>query len=65
MDTIQVRGYFTLRLKKGGGKLNSGMVPNSSGSTIVEAENLLKKFGNFVAVNRISFKVATGECFGI
>jgi lipooligosaccharide transport system ATP-binding protein len=32
---------------------------------VVEAENLLKKFGGFVAVNRISFRVATGECFGI
>jgi lipooligosaccharide transport system ATP-binding protein len=36
-----------------------------SGQYIVEAENLLKKFGDFVAVNQISFKVATGECFGI
>ncbi len=36
-----------------------------SGSHIVEAENLLKKFGDLVAVNRISFRVATGECFGI
>jgi lipooligosaccharide transport system ATP-binding protein len=32
---------------------------------IVEAENLLKKFGDFIAVNRISFHVAAGECFGI
>ncbi len=36
-----------------------------SGQYIVQAENLLKKFGDFVAVNRISFQVATGECFGI
>jgi lipooligosaccharide transport system ATP-binding protein len=32
---------------------------------IVEAKNLLKKFGDFVAVNQISFKVTSGECFGI
>ena len=36
-----------------------------SGPHIVEAENLLKKFGDLVAVNGISFRVATGECFGI
>jgi lipooligosaccharide transport system ATP-binding protein len=36
-----------------------------SGQYIVQAENLLKKFGDFVAVNQISFQVATGECFGI
>jgi len=35
------------------------------GQYIVKAENLLKKFGDFVAVNRISFQVATGVCFGI
>jgi len=32
---------------------------------IVEASNLLKKYGEFVAVNRISFNVLSGECFGI
>jgi lipooligosaccharide transport system ATP-binding protein len=36
-----------------------------SGPYIVEAENLLKRFGDLVAVNQISFQVATGECFGI
>jgi len=36
-----------------------------SGPYIVEAENLLKKFDDLVAVNRISFRIATGECFGI
>jgi len=35
------------------------------GPYIIEAENLSKKFGNLVAVNGISFRVATGECFGI
>jgi lipooligosaccharide transport system ATP-binding protein len=32
---------------------------------VVEAENLLKKFNDFTAVNRISFKIRQGECFGI
>ena len=43
----------------------SGTRTHFSGQYIVKAENLLKKFGDFVAVNRISFQVATGECFGI
>jgi lipooligosaccharide transport system ATP-binding protein len=45
--------------------LNSGIVTRFSGRYAVEAENLLKKFGDFVAVNHISFRVETGECFGI
>jgi lipooligosaccharide transport system ATP-binding protein len=32
---------------------------------IIEAAHLLKKYGAFVAVNRISFAVFSGECFGI
>ena len=31
----------------------------------VRANHLVKKFGDFVAVNDISFHVAAGECFGI
>ncbi len=34
-------------------------------SVIVSAQDLLKKFGDFVAVDRISFQVFQGECFGI
>jgi lipooligosaccharide transport system ATP-binding protein len=43
----------------------SGTGTNFSVQYVVKAENLLKKFGDFIAVNRISFRVATGECFGI
>lgn len=32
---------------------------------IAEAENLLKKFNNFIAVNHLSFRITPGECFGI
>jgi lipooligosaccharide transport system ATP-binding protein len=32
---------------------------------IIEAEGLTKKFGEFRAVNGISFRVRRGECFGI
>lgn len=34
-------------------------------SVIVSAHDLIKRFGDFVAVNRISFQVFQGECFGI
>jgi lipooligosaccharide transport system ATP-binding protein len=43
----------------------SGTPTHFSGPYIVEAESLLKTFGNLVAVKGISFRVATGECFGI
>src|SRR4030067_1544991 len=32
---------------------------------ILEVDNLLKKYGNFVAVNGISFLVEEGEVFGL
>lgn len=32
---------------------------------IIEADNLTKKFGEFTAVNGISFQVLPGECFGL
>lgn len=34
------------------------------GDTAIEAENLTKKFGNFTAVDSVSFKIAKGEIFG-
>jgi lipooligosaccharide transport system ATP-binding protein len=34
-------------------------------SPVVKAEHLVKRFGDFVAVNDISFQVTPGECFGI
>lgn len=34
-------------------------------SNIIEVKNLIKKYGDFVAVDSISFEVAEGETFGI
>jgi lipooligosaccharide transport system ATP-binding protein len=48
--------------------LESGRSPLISGPVyrdVVEARLLFKKFGDFIAVNRVSFRVAPGECFGI
>lgn len=39
--------------------------PDLSRQYVVDAKNLTKTFNDFVAVNRISFKVTSGECFGI
>jgi len=35
-----------------------------SEEVLIEAEGLTKKFGDFVAVNKIDFKVSKGECVG-
>ncbi|MDD1673068.1 MAG: ABC transporter ATP-binding protein [Methanomicrobiales archaeon] len=35
-----------------------------TGNTVVEAKNLVKRFGNLQAVNGISFQVQEGEAFG-
>lgn len=32
---------------------------------IITVENLIKKFGNFVAVNKVSFNIKKGEIFGL
>ncbi len=37
----------------------------SQRETVIEAENLTKKFGDFVATDQVSFKVARGEIFGL
>ncbi len=44
--------------------------PSANSSTpsypdVVEASRLSKKFGDIVAVNHVSFRVGSGECFGI
>jgi len=37
----------------------------SERETVIEAENLTKKFGDFAATDRVSFKVSRGEIFGL
>ena len=39
-------------------------VPDPNLSPAIEAEGLTKRFGNFVAVNHVSFSIAQGEIFG-
>jgi len=40
------------------------MAAEGTSGPVVEVEALLKRFGDFVAVNRLSFSVAPGEVFG-
>lgn len=37
----------------------------SQRKTVIEAENLTKKFGDFAATDEVSFKVSRGEIFGL
>jgi len=39
-------------------------MPNKEGTAAVAVKNLEKRFGDFIAVNGISFEVARGEVFG-
>jgi pyoluteorin transport system ATP-binding protein len=43
--------------------LSLGIVPD--GGDIIEVRDVIKKFGSFIAVDRISFSVRPGEIFGL
>lgn len=38
--------------------------PGADGETAIEAEHLTKRFGDFTAVNDVSFRITRGEIFG-
>ena len=38
--------------------------PASDGENVIEAENLTIRFGDFTAVNKVSFRIKRGEIFG-
>jgi ABC-type multidrug transport system ATPase subunit len=38
--------------------------PNNSAEAAISAEHLVRRFGNFTAVNDVSFRVEKGEIFG-
>jgi ABC-type multidrug transport system ATPase subunit len=41
-----------------------GSTPNNSSEAAISAEHLVRRFGNFTAVNDVSFRVEKGEIFG-
>jgi ABC-2 type transport system ATP-binding protein len=51
----------------GGDSPLAGRMPAAEGEkgTVVEAEHLTKKFGDFTATDRVSFAVSKGEVFGL
>ena len=52
------------RINKDTPILNSQFSTVNSESSIIKVENLTKSFGNFIAVDAISFEVSKGEIFG-
>lgn len=51
---------------RGGSRLADGKAKGvRSGAVVVEADGLTRRFGTFVAANRISFRIGKGEIFGL
>jgi ribosome-dependent ATPase len=50
--------------RAGSGNLTIPPFANTGGEPVIEAENLTKRFGEFVAVDNVSFKIGRGEIFG-
>lgn len=59
MKTERAKGRNMFRSKEG---IGTGIVRDSG--NVIEVEHLTKKFGDFIAVNDISFDVHRGEIFG-
>jgi ribosome-dependent ATPase len=59
--------YVSLLPEEGrpeGGALTIPPYVNPGGASVIEAEKLTKRFGDFVAVDSVSFNIARGEIFG-
>lgn len=65
---------FVARLRKSGTSTTSPVtmdttprtpIPEGDGKAVIEVEHLTRRFGDFVAVNDVSFSVARGEIFGL
>lgn len=51
--------------RRGNSGITEFFTPRESGSEVVRAQNLTKRFGNFTAVDNISFSVKSGEILGL
>jgi ABC-2 type transport system ATP-binding protein len=66
-------GFMVLLHQAAGGKAADKQAPalqepaigGAPGDTVVEVHDLVRRFGKFVAVNRVSFAVQRGEIFGL
>jgi ABC-2 type transport system ATP-binding protein len=66
-------GFMVLLYQAAGGKAADKQAPalqepaigGAPGDTVVEVHDLVRRFGKFVAVDRVSFAVQRGEIFGL
>jgi len=66
-------GFMVLLHQAAGGKATDKQAPalqepaigGAPGDTVVEVHDLVRRFGKFVAVDRVSFAVQRGEIFGL
>ncbi len=56
---------MTADFKSGNGRGSSGTAPVHATVPAIEVEHIVKKYGDFTAVDDISFSVADGEIFGL
>jgi ribosome-dependent ATPase len=59
--------YVRLKTGHGGAKIERIMLPprvKRDGAPAILAENITRKFGDFIAVDRVSFRIERGEVFG-
>jgi drug efflux transport system ATP-binding protein len=47
------------------GKIASGITQTGAGKPVIEVQDLQRRFGDFYAVNNLTFSVAKGEVFGL
>lgn len=59
------KGFQTLISGSAAPELKRKTPFNPEGEILIHAENLVKKFGSFTAVNNVSFDVRRGEIFGL
>jgi ABC-2 type transport system ATP-binding protein len=75
VETVPARfedGFMSLLRQQSGATRRPSVLPSAdasettdAGATVIEVRDLVRKFGNFIAVNRINFEVHRGEIYGL
>jgi ABC-2 type transport system ATP-binding protein len=65
-------GFMSLLRRQSGATQRPSVLPSAdagattdAGETVIEVRDLVRKFGNFIAVNHINFEVHRGEIYGL
>ena len=65
-------GFMSLLRRQGSAKPRRSALPSAdryaatdAGENVIEVHDLVRKFGNFIAVNHINFEVRCGEIYGL